>query len=119
MPAILSDPFMAVWVDLVTDENAAPSFVQVPDDKKDDRPQYMLWARQYFKVCPSFTHRISHEQRSNCLSPHRLSSIKRPITNVQSRQGKTHTTFGLRCESGKATIQRDISMIWQLGLRRG
>lgn len=32
VPAILSDPLMAVWVDLVTDENVAPSFIRVPDD---------------------------------------------------------------------------------------
>jgi hypothetical protein len=60
VPAILSDPLMAVWVDLVTDENAAPSFIRVPDDATpDDRAQYMIWARQYIKVRPSFKHRLS------------------------------------------------------------
>lgn len=49
VPAILSDPLMAVWVDLVTDENATPSFTRVPDDATlDDRVQYMAWAKQYF-----------------------------------------------------------------------
>jgi hypothetical protein len=118
VPAILSDPLMAVIVDLVTDENAAPSFIRVPDNATpDDRVQYMTWARQYFMVRPSSF--SVHEQRSNCLSPRRLSSIKRPITNVQSRQGKTHATFGLRCESGVVTIRRDISVTWELGLRGG
>jgi hypothetical protein len=60
VPAILSDPLMAVTVDLVTDENAAPSFIRVPDDATpDDRVQYMTWARQYFMVRPSFKHRLS------------------------------------------------------------
>lgn len=60
VPAILSDPLMAVIVDLVTDENAAPSFIRVPDDATpDDRVQYMTWARQYFMVRPSFKHRLS------------------------------------------------------------
>jgi hypothetical protein len=45
--------------------------------------------------------------------------MKRPIMNVQSKQGKTHATFGLRYESGEVTIQRDISVIWELGLRGG
>jgi hypothetical protein len=52
-----------------------------------------------------------HEQRSNYLSPRRPSSIKRPITNVQFRQGKTRATFGLHYESGEVTIRRDISVI--------
>jgi hypothetical protein len=102
-------------VDLVTDENAAPSITRVPGDATpDDRAEYMTWARQYFKVRLSFKHRLSqcmNREGSNCLSPRRLSSTKRPITNVQSRQGKTHATFGLRCESGEVTIRRDISVI--------
>lgn len=32
VPAILSDPLMAVAVDLVTDENATPSITRVPSD---------------------------------------------------------------------------------------
>ena len=60
VPAILSDPLMSVWVDLVTDENAAPSIIRVPDDAtSDDRAQYMIWSRQYFMVSPSFKHRLS------------------------------------------------------------
>jgi len=38
VPAILSDPLMKLAVDLVTDENAAPSVMQVPHDATlDDR----------------------------------------------------------------------------------
>jgi hypothetical protein len=47
---------MAIWVDLVTDENVAPLFIRVPDDATpDDRAQYITWARQYFIVRPSFS----------------------------------------------------------------
>lgn len=60
VPAILSDPLMAVTVDLVTDEIAAPSITRVSDDATPDgRAQYMTWARQYFKVRTSFKHRLS------------------------------------------------------------
>ncbi|KAF3310519.1 hypothetical protein TWF173_009406 [Orbilia oligospora] len=49
VPAILSDPLMAVWVDLVTDENAAPSITRVSEDATlDDLEQYATWSRQYF-----------------------------------------------------------------------
>ena len=122
VPAILSDPLMAVWVDLVADENAAPSFIRVPDyATPEDRVQYMTWARHYFMVRPfvQASPFSVYEQRSNCLFPRRLSSIKCLITNVQSKQGKTHAAFGLRCESGEVTIRRDISVIWELGLRGG
>ena len=55
VPAILSGPLMAVVVDLVTDENAAPSIIRVPDDATpNDHAQYVTWARQYLKVYPSF-----------------------------------------------------------------
>ncbi|KAK0710253.1 3-hydroxybutyryl-CoA dehydratase [Lasiosphaeria miniovina] len=61
VPAILSDPLMAVWVDLVPDENATPSFIRVPDDATpDDRVEYMTWARQYFKVL--FTQAPNYER---------------------------------------------------------
>ena len=51
VPAILSDPLMAVEVDLVTDENAAPSFIRVSDDATPtDLKNYTIWAKQYFTV---------------------------------------------------------------------
>jgi hypothetical protein len=60
VPAILSDPSMAVAVDLVTDENAAPSITRVPDNATpDDCAEYVTWARQYFKVRLSFKHHLS------------------------------------------------------------
>ena len=56
VPAILSDPAMAVGVDLVIDENATPSLMGVPDySTLDDRAEYMTWARQYFKVRSSLS----------------------------------------------------------------
>ena len=119
VPAILSDPLMAVSVDLVPDENAAPSFIRVPDNATpDDRMRYMTWAKQYFRVRPSFRHDISRCMSRKVIAfLRRLSSIKRPTTNAQSRQGKMHATFGLRCESGEETIRRDISVTWELGLK--
>jgi len=60
VPALLSDPLMAVTVDLVTDGNAAPSITRVSDDATpSDHAQYMTWARQYFKVRSSFKRRLS------------------------------------------------------------
>lgn len=51
VPAIPSDPLIAVSVDLVTDENAAPSITRVPDKAStSDRALYMTWARQYCEV---------------------------------------------------------------------
>ena len=56
VPAILSDPMMAAGVDPVTDEYAAPFIIRVPDYATlDDRAEYMTWAKQYFKVCSSFS----------------------------------------------------------------
>lgn len=64
VPAILSDPLMAVAVDLTTDENAAPSITRLPDDSTpNDCAQYMTWARQYFKVRSSLKHH--HSQHMN------------------------------------------------------
>jgi len=52
VPAILSDPLIAVVaVDLVADKDAAPSTAPASDDATpEDRAQYDIWARQYFKV---------------------------------------------------------------------
>lgn len=56
VPAILSDPLMAVTVDLVADENARPSITRVPSDANpSDRIQYMEHTKHYFEVCPLFT----------------------------------------------------------------
>lgn len=121
VPAILSDPLMAVTVDLVTDENGTPSITRVPDNaSSNDRANYMIWARQYVKVRPYKHSCLSvHKPRSNNVSARRLYSSKHPTTNVQSRQGRTHATFGLRYESGEAKIRKDISVIWDLGPREG
>ena len=54
IPAILSDPLMAVWVDLMTDEDAAPSITRVDaETTPDEHAEYMTWSSQYFKVSPS------------------------------------------------------------------
>lgn len=51
VPALLSDPLMAVSVDLVADENGEPAIIRVPGDATpDDRAEYMTYARQYLRV---------------------------------------------------------------------
>lgn len=59
-----------------------------------------------------------HEQRNNYLSPRRYCSIKRPITNVQSREGRTHVIYGSCCDIGEVRIWRDILVIWELGVEK-
>ncbi|XWW98375.1 hypothetical protein V2A60_006375 [Cordyceps javanica] len=50
-PAILSDPLMAVSVDLVADENAMPSITRVPSDaSSSERAQYMMHTKHYFEA---------------------------------------------------------------------
>ena len=62
VPAILSDPLMAVSVDLVTDENAIPSITRVDDDVTPaEHAQYMTWTREYFKACSWLEHRIKQQ----------------------------------------------------------
>ncbi|KAI9661289.1 MAG: hypothetical protein M1821_009616 [Bathelium mastoideum] len=51
VPAMLSDPLMAVEIDLVTDKAAAPSIIRVPNDTTpDERMEYVAWAKQYIDV---------------------------------------------------------------------
>lgn len=54
VPAILSDLSMAIVpVDLITDDNAAPSITRVPDDTTaEEREKYTAWAMEYIKVHP-------------------------------------------------------------------
>jgi hypothetical protein len=57
VPAILSDPLIAVAADLATDDYAAPSITRVSENATpDDRARYMTWAGQYFKLHPPFKH---------------------------------------------------------------
>ncbi|OBT38723.1 hypothetical protein VE00_10763 [Pseudogymnoascus sp. WSF 3629] len=62
VPAILSDPSMAVSpVDLVIDNNAAPSFNDKPDDTTVEEGQkYTAWATAYSKVL--FKHAPDYER---------------------------------------------------------
>ena len=122
-PAILSDPLMALYVDLVTDENAEPSITRIEDTATaDDRLESMTWAEHYIKASSSLVHVSSsgmHEQENNCLSRCRFCLKKRPITNVRFRQEKMHATCGLRCTISEEMIRKDISVSWELGLSRG
>lgn len=52
VPALLSDPCMAVPIDLVTDDDGAPAITRVPDGATaEDHARYVTWSRQYFEVC--------------------------------------------------------------------
>ena len=98
VPAILSDPLMAVWVDLVTDENAAPSFVRVPDDATpDDHAQFMTWARQYFEVCPSFKHVPCHYVNIEVTALLRIGSLQSSAQLRTCNPGRERRTPPLDC----------------------
>lgn len=63
VPAIVSDPLMAVIVDLVADAeaDALPAITRVDADAtSDERAAYTTWTRGYFNVCivPSFPPRF-------------------------------------------------------------
>ena len=56
VPALLSDPEMAVAVDLMVDEDGAPSISRVESEiKAEDREHYMACSGQYFQVCQLFS----------------------------------------------------------------
>lgn len=51
VPAILSDPLMAVSVDLVADEDAAPALTRLPrTETADELEQIATWPRLYLEV---------------------------------------------------------------------
>lgn len=51
VPAMLSDPLMSLTVDLVTNEDAAPSLTRVYDHATPtDLEEFKIWAEQYFTV---------------------------------------------------------------------
>ncbi len=52
VPAILSDPEMAVWVDLTADAEGEPTITRVDEDQGPGyREEYMRHAKQYIEVC--------------------------------------------------------------------
>lgn len=62
VPAILSDPLMALTVDLVVDEAGSPSVIRIDDDSTpEDRVQYDTWSKHYFEVSRP------HNQFNSCL----------------------------------------------------
>ena len=51
VPAILSNPEMAVVVDLVTAKNAEPSVARLDDEETaESMAEYQAWSTQYFKT---------------------------------------------------------------------
>ncbi|KND92187.1 hypothetical protein TOPH_03052 [Tolypocladium ophioglossoides CBS 100239] len=94
VPAILSDPLMAVVVDLVTDENANPSITRVPSDATpSDRVQYMEWTRHYFGAL--------------------LNQAPTYERAIQAGKDARHLWFALRERRGEDP--EGCSVIWKLG----
>ncbi|KAF2496828.1 3-hydroxybutyryl-CoA dehydratase [Lophium mytilinum] len=63
LPALLSDPLMAVTVDLIADADAKAAVTRTPDDAdEEDCIEYTKWAECYFKVlfneAPEYEHVI-------------------------------------------------------------
>lgn len=51
VPALLSDPLMAVIVDLIADEDGKPSYKRdVPEDTEQDHKNFREWSTHHFKV---------------------------------------------------------------------
>ena len=70
VPAILSDPSMAVTVDLVPDRDAAPSITRLDDDETQEYiEEYISWSKQYFQVmfCTCCFHSNISDKLSNLL----------------------------------------------------
>ena len=84
-------------VDLVTDENAAPSFIRVPDEATpDDRVQYMTWT-QYFMVRPSFKHRLSQRMSREVTAFLRTGSLQSSAQLRTCNPGRETRTSPLVC----------------------
>lgn len=97
--AILSDPLMAVLVDLVTDENAAPSVIRVPDEATtEERTDHMMWSKQYFKVCTLVgpPHTKWKSTKSNILSQVLFDEAPDYEYIIRGRKDARHLWFALR-----------------------
>lgn len=123
VPAILSDPLMAVTVDLVTDEDAKPALTRLPcTATADELEQIATWPGLYLEVGFHFlqmihvSNLIDHANNRNIYRP--FSSMY-PNTSAPSRLARTRATSGSHCETGAATSLKSILAIWEPGLRRG
>ncbi|KAJ3483200.1 hypothetical protein NLG97_g7363 [Lecanicillium saksenae] len=98
-PVILSDPLMAVSVNLSVDGDAKPSITRVPGDAStSDVAEYMGYAKHYFKV--------------------RFFMMRQPTMRMSFGRAETHATSGLLCEIGAAKIQKDTLPLEDVALIR-
>lgn len=123
VPAILSDPVMTVRaVDLVTDENAAPSIAGTSDDATpNDCAQYMTWSRQYFKVRTSFKHDLSQFMNGRLTAFLRAGSLRSSAQLRARNPGRERRKLPLSCIARLARRRSGglFSVTWGLGLRGG
>lgn len=103
VPAILSDPLMAVEVDLVADEDAEPAVTRIHEASSDAyRLQCMEWSKCYFDVRSASSCSLRLRSAPAYVSFFRLSTGKLQNTLKQSRLEGTFGIFGLLCVSGEA-----------------
>lgn len=109
LPAVLSDPLMKVGFDLVEDKSVDPSITgELEDGTPEDHTESIL-QRTIFAQALTFS---MNEQESGLISPRRHSTIRRPNTDLQFRQGmadamKWHLNRGnkvinIKCTAGLA-----------------
>ena len=116
VPAILSDPLMAVTVDLTVNGNGAPSIARtIEEDGPAELAEYLKWSRGYFQVL-SFS-QIWFENRRALTWVYRYFSPRHPNMNVLFAQEKMRATYGLLSETGEEKIQNAILGTWELGRR--
>lgn len=115
-PAILSDPEMAVIVDLTTNADAKPMVTRVKADATTaERTTFASWATHYSKVCSLST----QEARYSALTPYyRSFSVVRQNTKRPLKLAKTPATSGLLYEPGEDRTRKDTSVRWDTGLTR-
>ena len=88
VPGILSNPVMAVTVDLAANEKAAPSITRVSDDTTTDEiTEYMAWATKYFEVRILFKPCLNKEVTAfRCAGSLQLSAQLRTCNSGRGRR---------------------------------
>ena len=115
VPAILSNPQMAVTVDLDVNGEAVPIVTRLDEDEtEEDLKEYQSWSNYYYKVT------IANPFRKSELTCDldRYSSIKPLSTKKQSRLGKMHDISGSSLKPGEVELRRSTLELWEHGVRR-
>lgn len=108
-PAMLSDPEMALPVDLNIDENGKPTITRVSEDETaENRNEYMNHAKNYIEVC--YSPPLLHLRCCSwILTLSRFFISTRLISNVSPRLERTHVTSGSSSNVGEAMTRRSSS----------